>query len=793
MKRKKTIERILCSVLIGSLLLLAACGNKNESSNGGDNAANEITGAGRYVEIDITPPIEGNFTSFLSTDGTLICYDDGLSTKYESTDSGDSWTQSPGPGRGTDLYQNAEAGTLLPDGRLLGFIQGEGMVIVSPDGSSVPFPIKEIDDAVANGEMVMISLLQAVGADRFLLSYTIGGFMSQSTQGARPIGGGEAPAINAPASDTSAEGEQSGGNRVSQSFRIDSMTSKTALYDLSTEQLVTDIQTEDPAAAISDDTNFYLLDGAGKVTSYSLSDGKPSGLPSINFGNGGESAGFMMRLGGGGSSLLALGKNGEIFTAQNGSLMCADSNGNVSTILESTVYSIGTPRSSVNAVFIPDDNSIIVNMLDSTFSNRLYKYVWDENAAADPSKTLTVWSLEDNSFVRAAIAELRKKHPDSSITYEVALGNGGAVSAADAIKTLNTRLLSNNGPDIVLLDGCSVDSYADRGMLLDLSSLIDTSDIFDSLLTPYLKDGKIYCLPAQFLMPVLMADESDLARAQTLDELVALVTNGNDLSPTGSSGSDPFAAVDEQQRAALYFSDLNELCEILWLSSAPAIIEDNHLNIDALRDYLEAAKSISDKYTLAEVSQNEGGLKVAFSDGGSAAEIPGSLIWYSMQRTNYAAFSVGHLALLQMMMDRQDSSLALFPGLTPGAWQPSTVVGVSADTDNPEFAAMFVSAMLSEAVQQLNYGTGLPVTRAGLMAQLDVINDRRAQDGLDPLTSFDPDVLITGLQSPSMGDTVLDAMMWSSVEKCCKGQIDVEGAVREIEQNIKNYLAERAQ
>jgi len=43
-----------------------------------------------------------------------------------------------------------------------------------------------------------------------------------------------------------------------------------------------------------------------------------------------------------------------------------------------------------------------------------------------------------------------------------------------------------------------------------------------------------------------------------------------------------------------------------------------------------------------------------------------------------------------------------------------------------------------------------------------------------------------------MGDTVLTGMMWSSLEKCCKGELDVDGAVREIEQNVKNYLAERS-
>jgi len=159
--------------------------------------------------------------------------------------------------------------------------------------------------------------------------------------------------------------------------------------------------------------------------------------------------------------------------------------------------------------------------------------------------------------------------------------------------------------------------------------------------------------------------------------------------------------------------------------------------------------------------------------------------------TNYAAFSAGNLQLLQLMMERNESALALFPGLTPGAWQPSTVVGICADTKVPEFAAQLVQAMLSVEVQQLNYGTGLPVTVTGLDAQVQTINDRRVEFGQEPV-NFDAMALISLLRTPSMGDTVLTDMMSGSVVRCCKGEIDVEGAVREIEQSVKNYLAERA-
>jgi len=850
------MKKTICMLLAIFLLLSSACGGRKNNNS----AEFEV---GRYVETDITPPIDGRFSSFLSADGSIVCYNEGLQTKYESADGGASWSQKPGPGNDSDRFQMVLASTLLPDDSLLVFIQGEGLEIVSPNGSSKKYPIDEIDSVIAGGENVVVSLLQALGA-RFVISYMVGGFVQQvrdggpmggnAPQGGRPQGanpgadsgitqispqdgsqgsdqGGnqgqpQGGAQGNPAGETSGEtsieapkdtyvssgnppgggpgGRQPSGGTTSGTVGM-SMSAKTLLCDLASGQVITEIPAENAMSAASGDNNIYLMDGSGNVSVYNLSDGAPSGKPEVRFsGTSGADArgpglpgggrGFGMRLGGSGGSVLALNDDGSLYAALDGSLLYSDPGGVISTALESTAYSIGSPRCTVNSVLVLSDGAIVVNMLENGQVCRLYKYVWNENSTIDPDKTLKVWSLEDNNFVRAAISELRKKHPDSLIEYEIALDGKSAVSASDAIKTLNTRLLGDDAPDIMLLDGCSADSYADRGILLDMAGLVNTGDVFNSLLGAYMKDGKLYCLPTQFLMPMLMGSAEALADVRNLDDLVNLVVSGNDLPARGGAGPRPFTGVDESERAALYFGDLKELYNTLWVSCAPDIVSDNRLNTDSLRRYLQAVKAISDKYALTETVTGRGGaggMIAAFSDGGVATQLPGSLMWYTMQLTHYAAFPAGNLQLLQMMMDRVGSELELFPGLTPGAWQPSTVVAISADASNPQFAAELVSAMLTVDVQQLNYGTGLPVTRAGLAAQIDAINERRAENDQEPF-SFDPSALVDRLTSPSIRDTVLTDMMWNSVEKCCKGEIDVEGAVKEIEQNVKNYLAERS-
>ena len=901
----KHFKHLLCLLLAGSLLFSAACGSK------GDDGV--LSGEGRFIEIDITPPIEGRFTSYLTQDGIIVCFSDGLKSRFESADGGDSWTESPGPGKDSDRYQFVQGGALLPDGKLLAFIQGEGLLKIAPDGKSEPYPVSEIDKAIAGGENVFVSLLQAFG-DKLLVSYSVGGFAIQNVRGGVPIGGssssgggpvgqrgdspvsgygavpqqgaqGGAPEGARSQQGTSPEGATSGtsgapegefftgrpvdpsnvpeggfftGRPVDDSEAPEAefftgrpvdpsnvpeggfftgrpvdasgeesdeasgeepteassgqqtftrsvpgaggggMNSVTSLLDLHSGQPVANMPVESMVAAISDDSSLYMLDMNSNVKVFNLSDGTPSGKPDIKFGGRAEALsgrtgmGMMMMGMMGGGNVLALAPDGGLYVVDDGSLLMADESGSISTVLERTAYSIGAPNNTVSSMFVLDDGSIVANLLVSGQTNLLYKYVFDKEAKVNPEKVLAIWSMEENGFVRAAIAELRKKHPDSYVTYEVALGGDNAVSASDAIRTLNTQLLNGSGPDVIVLDGCPVESYAARGMLMDVSGAVDTGGVFDSLLASYIRDGKLFFLPTQFMAPVLMGSEEALAKAGSLSDLVAMAVGGSDLQAFGP-GQDPFTFVEEADRAALYFNDLKEMSNVFWTSSAPEIVKDNKLDTGALRRYLEAVKAVSDKYGLVNENNPRGGrmgMAMATYGGGAVTEIPGSLMYFTMQRTQLAAFRVSNLLLLNRMMEREGAVTKLFPGMAQGAWQPSTVVGISADTEVPEFAAAMIQTMLSVDVQRLNSGTGLPVTQEGIDAQIEQINYTRSQMGEDEF-AFEIEPLIGQLRAPAINDTVLSDMMWSSVERCCRGEIDVEGAVREIEQNIKNYLAER--
>ena len=114
--------------------------------------------------------------------------------------------------------------------------------------------------------------------------------------------------------------------------------------------------------------------------------------------------------------------------------------------------------------------------------NYMVEMYYDETLPARPSKELTVYSLEENGWIRYAGQLFQKEHPDVLVRYETGMDGDHAVSKEDALKNLNTRLLAGDVPDVIVLDNMDIEQYADKGVLKEL----------DSVLQPYLDDGILY-------------------------------------------------------------------------------------------------------------------------------------------------------------------------------------------------------------------------------------------------------------------------------------------------------------
>ena len=55
------------------------------------------------------------------------------------------------------------------------------------------------------------------------------------------------------------------------------------------------------------------------------------------------------------------------------------------------------------------------------------------------------------------------------------------VTRTDALKTLNTEIMAGKGPDILILDGISAQTYVEQGMLEDLSGIFKDAGLLTNV------------------------------------------------------------------------------------------------------------------------------------------------------------------------------------------------------------------------------------------------------------------------------------------------------------------------
>jgi len=793
------------------LLFTVGCSGKKESEDDSNNS-NIENKSGRFIEYEVTPPIDGGFVTFLTEGDNIVCFDRGLKVRCDSQDGGKTWNESEGPGADNERFGNVESGSIAPDGSIFVYIEGEGIFKILPDGSDLKVPVKELDEVLANGEGIMFAGFKALSEDRLYLSWLAGGNFSiqRIEPGDNNEGGGgeEQGAVNdagtdvsdvsgnspAPATTGGGPSGSSPGGQNRSNVSIGPGDFHTGLY-ATDGSIVADFSNINIGLTATNGTSLFAIDNqSNQLLTFNLSDGKQSdaasiGLPGSSDGAGGSK---MPAIGiGGGDGALAVDSEGSIYLMSDKDLIRVKSDGSSEVLLSGTNYSIGAPRMNVNAILPMSDGSLVVG-LRSMEASKLYKYAWDENAYLDPAHALNIWSLEDSSFVRAVISAFRNSHPDVTINYEVALSDDSGITANDAIKNLNTRMLSGSAPDIILLDGCPAESYAAQGLLLDLMSMIDTSSIFENIIAPFKNSGSLWYIPSQIKFPVLLGQEDSISSIDSLETLTNMIVAGNgypDIMPTYGPES---VGLLKAERPVLYFSELRDLFDLIWASSATEVVSGGSLDMAALEKMLTALKSISDKYELC-VANNEGGqMTTMFSDGSGAMRVPESAIWYSSEFTDFGAFTIYSLTLLALQSERPDSALAAFPGLTTDSFIPAGLAGISADTNIPELAAEFVQTMLSYEVQSVGFGTGMPVTKDGLDGQITSHNDRMRDSGRGNELKLDVASVIQSLKKPVLTNEVLTNAVWLEVEKLCKGETDLEKALKNIEQNVKNYLAERA-
>ena len=134
----------------------------------------------------------------------------------------------------------------------------------------------------------------------------------------------------------------------------------------------------------------------------------------------------------------------------------------------------------------------------------LLKYGYDKEQEAVPGTELDIYMLKRDTHMEQMISLFQKEYPDISVTVQEGMTGEDGVTATDAMKNLNTEIMSGEGPDVLLMDNLDAENYIERGMLEDISGIMEKAGILENIQKAYEEeDGSIYCMPVRFGIPIL--------------------------------------------------------------------------------------------------------------------------------------------------------------------------------------------------------------------------------------------------------------------------------------------------
>jgi ABC-type glycerol-3-phosphate transport system substrate-binding protein len=483
---------------------------------------------------------------------------------------------------------------------------------------------------------------------------------------------------------------------------------------------------------------------------------------------------------------------------EEGNLYICDSNGisKVSVdgglwenLVDGTLCSLSMPSITLsNFVVSGTENgkpvfySYVIDSSDS--SAKILKYVYDSTIPSVPSQELTIYSLKENSTIRQAISAYQRTDSDVKINYNVAMQNSGSGTVEDYVKALNTELLAGKGADIIILDGLPMDSYIEKGVLADISDLFnamaDREQIVKEMLSPYVKEQKVYGIPSRIYIPLLLGTKDAVEAGSSLKSLSEYIKN-------------------HSEDKVLYPLSSGELTELLLIYYYNEVINDKgEVDQNAVMSLLDIVKSVS-----------EGAQESSYQDSWHLSDV--AKIANSMGSSSVAYLSVQKIKLGMINLDSVSNMMLPFSviadnqysySLMNQSYLPAGIVGINGASNNKELAKNFINSLLSEEVQSTKLYDGFPVNSASLKSWFEEQNDDilmgfSTDEGIEvmaewPKKEYRDEIYNEILKTNTTIEVneILIEKIKETADKYYSGEATKDETIQLIESSISTYLSE---
>lgn len=448
-------------------------------------------------------------------------------------------------------------------------------------------------------------------------------------------------------------------------------------------------------------------------------------------------------------------------------------NGSITqTVVDNHGFIYASPSSQRLYVIPGKDNTYFIACEEQGKLN-IYYYAVDKTLPTAFEEKLFVWAMEDSFTLRGAIIAFSVQNPNCEVVLEFGKTDDTAIIDADIIKSLNTRLLAGEAPDILMLDGLPITELIEQGLLSPLESIVNEDDYRKNILNCYQKDGKSYAYPTTFQIPVIISS-SDKYNIEDFKEL---------------------AQVSElyKDKAAIENIAYSDIFESMYNAMSHKIFKDGKaLDEAALREFLTQTKAMVDAQGITE--ENVDYLLSSGNAKGMVEVRPSpSILAFRNGRVPYATGIIDSMSTSAVMFVSQ-SNIKITP--IPGnGFIPLHISSIPTDAANKDGAKAFIKLLLSETVTQVTgMDSGFSVHKS---IEKDMIKDlvKRAEENnmimkTDPV-EFDWEGLINKLQAPCNSEEFLRSTVYDQAQMLYINEIDINTAVSRIVDQTRLYFAER--
>lgn len=437
-------------------------------------------------------------------------------------------------------------------------------------------------------------------------------------------------------------------------------------------------------------------------------------------------------------------------------------------IVEGNTSAFGIPSLFLSRVGMKDNDEFIVVFSSKESGDMLLRYRFDPNTPVRRTTQVNLYMLEDNTTIREAIAAYQRQNQEVLINVQVGISEGDAITKSDAIRTLNTQLLAGKGPDILILDGLPVQSYVDKGVLLDMSDWVedmkDSGQWVENITEMYREaDGSIYALPTRFTIPTLWGNAEIVNGVASLEELADWAKANPDKKIFNST-------TPEELIKKFYGITAHQ-----WMD------KKGQINEEAFAVFLESIKTLVEQSSTVGESENSPAKDMAQKE----VEL------YVAELASFYDIPYLNSAIIQ----RGDGDFGLALDKDGGVYGSVGIVGINANSENQDIAREVVKLAMSKEVQIVDLNEGFPINKEALEEQAKINKDAMMTSQVEkqPETQAAYTKLkeqVGTLNIPAMIDEVFMDLMIEETKGYFHGEKTASEAAVAVAKRTKTYFLE---